>query len=275
MPGARTAFYLFNFRNKEGMREFHTCPFSAKHCTSVYLASIHSLSTSLPGSSAPIRPPVFLPCAPGGEELLPKCLRHSWGSSRLTSAPRREWSCSGWRRAVDMCPSAPACPWRAECSQPPSLTPHFWRCISAFASPSRWTGHPLPAQVEGFVFQTALAFLIVLERAITQGKGGGPGLSCRSTLSWGFLHLFDKPLLNTSWAVRRLQSQPSSAVRSWAEAQAESFCLLVLPHGNEGSDLERDVGLLFLWAVAAPKQAAHQIFVILLCVSVIRVCAVW
>lgn len=109
MPGARTAFYLFNFRNKEGMREFHTCPFSAKHCTSVYLASIHSLSTSVPGSSAPIRPPVFLPCAPGAEELLPKCLRHSWGSSRLTSAPCREWSCSGWRRAVGMCPSAPAC----------------------------------------------------------------------------------------------------------------------------------------------------------------------
>lgn len=101
-----------------------TCPSSAEHCTSVCVANIPSLGTSLPGSSAPAWPSALLPWATGAEELLPKMHQAPLRERHSSPLPRAGRGAAGfggdqWVRAPrPLSPDPSALLQRPECSQP-------------------------------------------------------------------------------------------------------------------------------------------------------------
>lgn len=167
MPRARAWFYLFNFRNKAGGNLSHTCPSSAKHCTSVCVANIRILSTSVPGSSAPSSPSAFLPFVPRGKKLLPKYIRSCCRSSTAQVSPWRERSCSVWRGHIYPSPSAlPQRTVLAACILYSSLS-KVQRCLYKDSS-MNWVSLSCPG--EGFVSWAMLSYLPVLGDHVGEGR---------------------------------------------------------------------------------------------------------
>lgn len=196
MPRARTRFYLFNFRNKGGGNLSHSCPSSAKRCTSVYLANIHSLSTSVPGSSAPARPSALLPCAPGDKELLPKCIRHCWGSSTARVSPVQGEELLGLEETSGQshpCPSPPAP--RLCYKEPSAHSPHPWplafegilHCLSKFFSMS-WAS--LPSAGGGVCFPDSTGISVCDGEGNHAGEGRKPQTALQEYLKLGVPKLF-------------------------------------------------------------------------------------
>lgn len=273
MPRARTRFYLFNFRNKEGRGNLsHMCPFSAKHCTFVYLANIHSLSTSVPGSSAPARHSALLPCAPGDEELLPKCIGPCWGSSTAHVSPMQGEELLGLEetsRQLHPCPSPPA---PQLCyKEPGAHSPHPWpltfkgilHCFCKFFSMS-WVS--LPSAGGGVCFPDSTGISVCDGEGNPAGEGRKPQTALQEYLKLGVpkLFFFWKLLLKKklSYKAVAVTIQLCCVVRiAWKwELRPGKRCWAVQ-------------------AVAAPEETAQEIFVIviLFSISVMKefVYAVW
>lgn len=162
--------YLTSETRKGGENFSHVFPSSADSYTSLSLANTHPLCTFVPGSPIPSNPSclvhlgvrnlswnawgaaggaVQLRCAQGTAQL---CPRQEEEQLRLKGAPRHS-------------PPAPRLCYQ-RCWQPPSLTPHFLRnhCLE---KPSSMARHPFLAQKEEVDFQTDLAFLLLLEVAVS------------------------------------------------------------------------------------------------------------
>lgn len=262
MPRARTRFYLFNFRNKGGGNLSHSCPSSAKRCTSVYLANIHSLSTSVPGSSAPARPSALLPCAPGDKELLPKCIRHCWGSSTARVSPVQGEELLGLEETSGQshpCPSPPAP--RLCYKEPSAHSPHPWplafegilHCLCKFFSMS-WAS--LPSAGGGVCFPDSTGISVCDGEGNHAGEGRKPQTALQEYLKLGVPKLF---FFSANCCWRKNLSYKAVAVT------IQLCCVVRIAWKWELRPGKR------CWAaqaVAVPEETAQEIFVIIILFSI-------
>lgn len=270
---ARTRLvYLTSETRKGGGNLSRTRPSSAKHFSSVYLANICSLSTSVPGSSAPARPSVLLPCAPGGGELLPKCIRHSWGSSTAHVSPMQGEDLLSLEESIGYvhpCPSplAPQFCYKEQSAR----SPHPWplafkgtpRCLCKLFSMNLAS---LPSPGGGVCFPESTGIPVCFGEGNHAGEGRKPQTALQEYFKLGFLNFifFANCCWRKIWAIRQLQSQPSSVLccARWVKVQAKlPPHLFVLMHGNERSEQGRDVGLFKRWLL---QRKQHRRLLLLL-----------